>query len=115
VVSVDHVWRNNGHRHINNVHVDTDLADESKVHSTSRVVAAVDRGVRYYTIGNVSGVETDLVAFDCSCGNRQIKTEPEDPNDDDLDVLTTNDTIEAMEKVQDWLPARFRSYPQDPL
>jgi hypothetical protein len=88
IFGVDHVNIDGTHKHIRQVSVAGDLADELELLGSSIVLAEIGQKVRFYMIGNASGEETDVIAIPCEvCGKRVIVAHPANPLDGTLDDL----------------------------
>jgi len=72
------------HSHISEIFVAGDL-EEPEGMGIRNVMDEMNRGIRFYVLGNHSGVEIALETMDCAeCGRPQVAIHPDDPEDEDL-------------------------------
>lgn len=91
IVCVEHERVDERHQHISKVGFGGFSNGYVDVQDVSYVLAAMklDRPLRFFTIGSVSGVKTYVEEYSCTCGIPRIKTDPDNVKDNNLSQLPT--------------------------
>jgi len=75
------------HKHIIAVGTGTDPAKATKRWTVTEARAAIAGRDRFYTVSPTSGAQADVEPFDCACGVKTLRSNPDDKTDNNLDNL----------------------------